>query len=205
MKHLREERNLLEGDWKSLPKSRPSLNPVAEQEMLDLQKRLKQALSRPAPEPKKPIDLRPNPAPPIKPDPPIPPPEPKKAGPGDPKTAPAAPVPLGPAVLNPLHLGHVLFRAERYEEALTAFRLVELKTQPAEDRAAIQYLMARCLLHLSKNAEAADLLREAANSRVNERIAEHAQWQLEMVRWRNEVEARLQNIRQRRAAAEKGQ
>ena len=56
-----------------------------------------------------------------------------------------------------------------------------------EERAPIQFLMASCLLRLGKNAEAVELLREAANSRIDERTAGYAQWELEMQRWQREM------------------
>src|SRR5205085_1433672 len=73
--------------------------------------------------------------------------------------------------VDALAQAHLLFRAHQYEEALTSFRQVDLKGKKAETRAPVQYLMAICLLHLGKGDEAVALLREAANSRGDEKLA----------------------------------
>jgi hypothetical protein len=53
--------------------------------------------------------------------------------------------------------------------------------------------------------DAVALLREAANSRGDERFAGYAQWQLDYLRWHREIQNRLEEIRQRRTATEKRQ
>src|SRR5262249_59971485 len=100
---------------------------------------------------------------------------------------------------------HLLFRAHQYEEALAAFRQIDLKGKKAETRAPIQYLMAICLLHLGKGDEAVPLLREAANARGDDKLAGYAQWQIEMVRWQHDTQTRVQQFRDRRLALEKRQ
>ena len=77
------------------------------------------------------------------------------------------------------------------------------KAKTAEERTPIQFLLASCLLRLGKNEDAVKLLRDAANSRDDERTAGYAQWQLEMHRWQREINDRLQDLRRRRLAAEK--
>jgi hypothetical protein len=67
----------------------------------------------------------------------------------------------------------------------------------------VLYLMACCLVQLGKADDAILLLRDAANSRGDEQVAGHAQWQLEMVRWQRDTRERLHDIRQRVKATEK--
>ena len=60
-------------------------------------------------------------------------------------------------------------------------------------------------LSANNRDEAVALLREAANARGDDKLAGIAQWQLEMVRWQRDTQARLQQFRDRRLALEKRQ
>jgi tetratricopeptide (TPR) repeat protein len=108
------------------------------------------------------------------------------------------------APIDPLALGHALFRAGNYEGALQAYRMTELKGTRADERAPIQYLIACCLRRQGKTNEAAALLREVANVKGDEQIAVCARWQLAALRWQQEMQERLDEIRARRLALEKG-
>lgn len=97
--------------------------------------------------------------------------------------------------LAPLELGQTLFRGGNYEAALAAFRLVETESLSREDRLLLQYLQATCLRKLGRQDDATMLLREIANSRTNAFAAECAQWQLSNLRWQQEMQRRLEQIR----------
>jgi hypothetical protein len=194
---LKSERAALQSEWKALVKRSVPAAPVADSE-LHVQLRLVlerlQQSRLPAPALLKDPDLGTKPLEPV-------PPVAKKSDEAvsNPKATPD--VAAGP--IDALSQAHTLCRARQYEEALAAFRLVDLKGRKAESRAPIQYLMAICLLHLGKAEEALPLLREVANSRGDEKLASYAQWQLEMLRWQRDVQDRLQEQRQRRQNLEK--
>jgi tetratricopeptide (TPR) repeat protein len=199
---LKSERDALDADWKSLTKRLNSRAPCNETDLDRLHEQLKQTLLRLQQErlksPKTALPGTLPSAPPAYP----PGPEPKK-GPGD-DPPPAVPsVPASDRPLDPLPLAQTLYRAERYEEALAAFQSVDLKNKRAEERAPIVYLTAKCLYYLGKADEAVTLMREVANSKGDERLAGYAQWEIENHRWHREIQARLEEIRQRRLAAEK--
>jgi hypothetical protein len=118
------------------------------------------------------------------------------------KSSNSAVLPEGPPPVNPAALGQALFKAENFEGALKAFRLVDLKGMRAEDRCPIQYLMAICLKRMGKMDEAATLFREIANVRGDENMAACAQWQLSALRWRQELANQLEDVRQRRKMLE---
>jgi hypothetical protein len=107
--------------------------------------------------------------------------------------------------LDPLALAQALFRANKYEASLKAYRLIDQRGMRAEERLPIQYMIATCLKRLGKTEEATTLYREIANSRGDESVAGCAQGQLSTLRWQQEMQAQLTSIRQRRAALEKRQ
>jgi len=202
LSELKAERDALDEEWKSRSKQRSASNPASDQDHRVLAELLKKSLDRlRSQEKKKPalillpeVDLTPK-----KPE----PPDPKTKGDaGEPKNSAVRDAGL-PNGIDPLHLGNVLFRMEKFEDALESFRSIDLKAKKSEERAPIQFLMASCLLHLGKNEAAVELLREVANARGDERTAGYAQWQLEMNRWQREINDHLQNLRRRRLAAEK--
>ncbi len=108
--------------------------------------------------------------------------------------------PGGPA-LNSLALGHSLFAMGNYEGALKAYRNVNLTGLRAEERAPVQYLIASCLRHLGKLDEASALYREVAATKGDPQVADCAQWQLSTIRWRQQLEKQLAEMRQRRLNA----
>lgn len=199
--HLKTERDSLDADWKSYSKQRSEFKAPSLQEQRNLEDLLLKVLDRLRQrEPQQPVRI---PLPKL--DSPT-----KKADPNDlksvdqPQKAKNASVPDSDMAssVDPLNLGNTLFRLEKFADALASYRSVDLKAKAAEERAPIQFLMASCLLRLGKNAEAIELLREAANSRNDERTAGYAQWELEMQRWQREVSERLEDLRRRRLAAE---
>jgi tetratricopeptide (TPR) repeat protein len=110
-----------------------------------------------------------------------------------PKTATDAPV-------EPLALAQSLFRARDFAAALDAYRKLDKGDHKPEERASIQYMMACCLRKLGKVDEASALYREVANTPGNDFVAENARWYLRTMKERRELEAQLEELRQRRQA-----
>lgn len=111
-----------------------------------------------------------------------------------------------PHLLQPvdsLALAQSLMKAGKYPESLEAFKKIDLQGKKSNERMPIIYLTAGCLLRMDKIDDAVPLLRDVANSRGDETMAAYAQWQLELVRWKRDINDRLQEIRNRRAALEK--
>ena len=130
---------------------------------------------------------------------------------GQPQVQPLPPVGPEPApptfevggALDPLALAQALFRVGNYPGALKAYRLMPLEGLKADERAPVQYMIATCLRKLGNTDEAAVLYREVANSRGDEQLAACAQWQLNALRWRKDMNEQLARIRQRRLDLEK--
>jgi tetratricopeptide (TPR) repeat protein len=106
------------------------------------------------------------------------------------------------APLNPVALAHVLYKAGNYEQALKAYRMVNLTGMKVEEKSPIQYMTAACLRKLGKMDEATALFRDVANVRGDDQLAACAQWQLLHLRWRSEFEAQLKSLQERRKALE---
>lgn len=104
------------------------------------------------------------------------------------------------APVDPIALAQSLFRAGDYTAALNAYRKLDKDDQKPDDRIVIQYMMACCLRKLGKVDEASVLYREAANSPGNDFLMENAQWYLRTMKDRRELEAQLEELRQRRQA-----
>jgi len=137
---------------------------------------------------------------PIKPA-PAPPPTPTASG-APPKAAVPATEPFAGSVVDALALAPVLFQSGDYEGALTAYRLVSPEAVTPADRVTVTYMTAACLRKLGKTDEAATLFREVANAKGEDVLAECAQWQLSAMRWKHDVETKLDEFRQRRKALE---
>jgi tetratricopeptide (TPR) repeat protein len=105
---------------------------------------------------------------------------------------------IGEKPIAPMELAQMLFRAGNYEGALAAFRLLDTTTLSREDRLLVQYLQASCLRKLGRHDEALQLLREIANSRTDAFAVECARWQLTHLRWQQETQRRLTELRSRR-------
>ncbi len=104
------------------------------------------------------------------------------------------------APVDPLALAQSLFRAKDYAAALNAYHKLDKDDQKPEERAPIQYMMACCLRKLGKLDEASALYREVANTPGNDFLGENAQWYLRTMKERREIEAQLDELRQRRQA-----
>jgi tetratricopeptide (TPR) repeat protein len=104
------------------------------------------------------------------------------------------------APVDPLALAQSLFRAGNFAEALNAYHKLDKDDQKPEERVAIQYMIACCLRRLGKVDEASALYREVANAPGNDFLSENAQWHLRTMKERHELEARLEELRQRHQA-----
>lgn len=102
-----------------------------------------------------------------------------------------------------LSLAQLHFQSQDYTQAMQAFRQIDLTGLRAQEREPIRYLTAVCLKRLGKNAEAAALFREVANSKTDEVMASCAQWQLGLITWQSEVAAKLTELQKRQKALEK--
>lgn len=111
-----------------------------------------------------------------------------------------APKVVTDAPVDPLALAQSLFRNGDYAAALDAYRKLDKDDHKPEERAAIQYMMACCLRKLGKVDEASAAYREVANTPGNDFLAENAQWYLRIMKERRELEAQLEELRQRRQA-----
>lgn len=107
---------------------------------------------------------------------------------------------LTEAPVDPLTLAQALFQSGDSAAALAAYRKLEQEEQKPDDRITIQYMIACCLRKLGKADEASVMYREVANSGGSEVLVESAQWYLRALRERHELEAQLQQLRQRRQA-----
>jgi hypothetical protein len=121
----------------------------------------------------------------------------------DPKTEPSTRPDTASATdtgkpVDSLALANALFGAGDYEGALKAYGQVNLTGMRPDERVPVQYLIATCLRRQGKTDEAAKLYREIAGSKGDEMVAELAQWQLQSMRWRRDMEEQIKDLRQRR-------
>jgi tetratricopeptide (TPR) repeat protein len=106
------------------------------------------------------------------------------------------------AATDPVGFGNSLFGLGEYEQALKAYQQAEQVARKPQDRLPVQYLMACCLRKLGKVDEAVEQYRKIAETKADEPLRECAQWQLDNIKWRKEVEAQLKGLQQRRRALE---
>jgi hypothetical protein len=99
--------------------------------------------------------------------------------------------------LDPLAQAKALYLAENFDSALKAFKLIDTTPLTREDKTFIQYMIASCQRRLGNLAEATTIYREVADSGEQEFIKECAVWQLANIRWRQELEGQLEDLRKR--------
>ena len=102
--------------------------------------------------------------------------------------------------VEPMALAQALYRTGDYEGALATYRLINPATVDRMNRVGLQYMIATCLRKLARTDEAAAAYREVVNSRDDPFLADCAQWQLSALRWRRDLETRLQEIRRKNEA-----
>jgi hypothetical protein len=102
--------------------------------------------------------------------------------------------------VEPMALAQALYRTGDYEGALATYRLINPATVDRMNRVGLQYMIATCLRKLARTDEAAAAYREVVNSRDDPFLTDCAQWQLSALRWRRDLETRLQEIRRKNEA-----
>ncbi len=125
----------------------------------------------------------------------------------EPSTRSAEPLPPQPAaeatpsfpvpddVVDPFSLGKVLFRSGDYVAAEQAFR----KAKPTdENRQMLKYLIATCLRKRSQLPQAIEAYRSIASSDQDPVLRDLARWQIENIRWHQQTELQLEQMRQQR-------
>lgn len=118
----------------------------------------------------------------------------RSAGDGT-KSTDGSQTPATPGPVDAMALAQSLFRTSDYEGALKAFDLARKTTADPHDRVAIKYFSAVCLRKLGNTQESTMLFREVANSKMDEVLAECAQWQLSAQQWRDTTKARIEQLR----------
>jgi hypothetical protein len=93
-----------------------------------------------------------------------------------------------------------LYRNGEIQAALGVFGLVDLNSLTPEDRAFVKYMKAGCHRRLNNLVEAARLYNEIITDNTSEFYIECSTWQLSSVRWRQDLEKQLADLRQRREA-----
>lgn len=122
------------------------------------------------------------------------------------KAAPAEPVapptpdsvivpPVTDTAVDHFALGKVLFRAGEYPKAEQAFR----KVTPTDDnRLMLKYLIATCLRKRSQWQAAIDTYREVAESDKDPVLRDLAKFQLDGIRWNQDTEKQIEQLRKQR-------
>jgi hypothetical protein len=106
--------------------------------------------------------------------------------------------------VDSMALAQALFRTGDYAESLKAFELAQTTTTSPQGRVVIKYFTAACLGKLGSTQESSTLFREVANSKVDDVLAECAQWQLTAIQWRETTKARIAQLREAQAAPKPG-
>ncbi|MBI5757315.1 MAG: hypothetical protein HZA46_02210 [Planctomycetales bacterium] len=103
---------------------------------------------------------------------------------------------LSEKVVDPLALGRVLFRTGDYSGAEQAFGKVRLSD---ENRRLVQYLIATCLRKQSRWADAIKAYKFVAESDDDPVLRDLAKWQLENIRWYQQMESQIESLKQLRS------
>lgn len=116
----------------------------------------------------------------------------------EPTAQPAAAHPLiTDKIVDPFALGRALFRAEDFRGAELAFRKVKVTD---DNRVLLQYLIATCLRKQSQWDQAARAYRVVAENKVDPALRDLAIWQLENIRWHQQTDAQLKQLREWRSS-----
>jgi tetratricopeptide (TPR) repeat protein len=98
------------------------------------------------------------------------------------------------ASVNNLAAAENYFRAGNHANALAAYQKVDLGGLPPDSRVMTQYMMATCLRKLGKIEEAAALFKEVTNSKGDDVVVECAQWQLNSISWRDDLQKQIKKL-----------
>lgn len=112
----------------------------------------------------------------------------------DSSKSPAHPL-ITDKVVDPFALGRALFRAGDYQGAELAFRKVRVTE---DNRVLLQYLVATCLRKQGKWEQATKAYRVVAENNDDPALRDLAQWQLDNIRWHQETETQVEQLRQLR-------
>ncbi|MEK6257839.1 MAG: hypothetical protein AABP62_04385 [Planctomycetota bacterium] len=107
-------------------------------------------------------------------------------------------VPLTSGVVDPFALGKVLLRSGDYAAAEQAFRKVKATD---ENRMMLKYLSATCLRKQAQWQPATDAYRVVAESDQDPVLRDLAKWQLDNIRWHQQTESQLEQMRKQRETA----
>lgn len=114
----------------------------------------------------------------------------------DSKTSPIGSHPLiTDKIVDPFALGRALFRAGDYIGAEQAFRKVKVSDG---NRVMLQYLIATCLRKQNRWDQAAKAYRVVAENKDDVELRDLALRQLETIRWRQQTESQLEELRKLR-------
>ena len=101
-------------------------------------------------------------------------------------------------IVDPFALGRTLFKAGQFRESEQAFRKVKVTD---DNRVLMQYLVATCLRKQSLWNQAAKAYRIVAENKDDPALRDLAAWQLENIRWSQQTESQLENLRQLRESS----
>jgi hypothetical protein len=128
-------------------------------------------------------------------------PDPVAPTPGLP-TSPTLPVALLPqdatSVPTQLALAEVQFQAGQFDQALLTLRHVDVGNLPLREQMWAKFLMAGCHRKAGNLAEAAKLYREVAEVKDDPFLKETAEWHLNLLHWRQELQGELATMRGQR-------
>lgn len=98
-------------------------------------------------------------------------------------------------IVDPFALGRALFRSDDYSGAEQAFRKVKVTD---DNRVMLQYLIATCLRKQSRWDQAAKAYRIVSENKDDPALRDLALWQLENIRWYQQTESQLEQLRELR-------
>ena len=101
----------------------------------------------------------------------------------------------GSEIADPFALGKVLFRGGDFVGAEKAFRKARVST---ENEMMLKYLLGTCLRRQSKWQPAIDAYKVVAESNSDPVLRDLAKWQLDNIRWHQQSESQLEQMRQQR-------
>lgn len=123
-----------------------------------------------------------------------------------PTTVIREPAATGTGLLDPLEksaapsadrvtLAQTQYRARNFDAALTTIDAIERGALLPRDRLWLDYLKAGCLRQQGKTSEAMALYREVGESKLDPFLSETAVWQVSVLRWKQELQTRLDTLR----------
>ncbi len=98
-------------------------------------------------------------------------------------------------IVDPFALGRALFRSDDYSGAEQAFRKVKVTD---DNRLILQYLIATCLRKQTRWEQAAKAYRVVSENKDDLALRDLALWQLENIRWYQQTELQLDQLRELR-------